>query len=456
MRPDEPAAEDGELEQAWRSIVGRRTQLGTDRRLAELAVEVVRARNNGPEHQAIVHDIAKAWTAHWELALAASELLIEQASRRGMDEPVTSDDIPARWAVASLREALDALEPSSRQDPDVAGRLYASLSNALRLAGPGEDEAARDASARALELDERRGAWWYDAGLLHKWRGRFKEGLAACQRALERGAPRRPTLWNLAICATALGNGAEASRAWQALAIDAQTDPKTGMPFVDGLAPLLVRVLSRPSPVDGTTAFDKGVGFELVWVAPLSPCHGVVQSPTFRDAPIDYGDLVLWDGAPVAEVRTPDDQPVPVFPLLEILRRGDEHRWPFVSLEREPGALDALRQTLPEGARLFVQHERLEHQCRACEDGVPHTHTEPHNAPPTGTGGTLKRGKVVLSPRVSLEAFQTAWERGLGAQTLVAALPGLYEARKETKRAGQEHQAWRGIERKALRREADS
>ena len=36
------------------------------------------------------------------------------------------------------------------------------------------------------------------------------------------------------------------------------------------------------------------------------------------------------------------------------------------------------------------------------------------------------------------------------------AIPALYELLKDTKRAGQEHQAWRGIEGKALRQQAES
>jgi len=73
------------------------------------------------------------------------------------------------------------------------------------------------------------------------------------------------------------------------------------MPLVPGLPPMQVRVLAKgPGTGPNATVPDSSVSFELVWVAPLSPCHGVVQSATFREAPIDYGDVVLWDGAPVS------------------------------------------------------------------------------------------------------------------------------------------------------------
>ncbi len=453
-----PLPED-ELEATWRALLGRKGQLRSDRALAELAIALIQELGNGFPHRAVLRELADAWSKDWKIVLAIAALLIDQAERRGMDEPVVSKATPARWASDALRCALDALDDADRQDPDIAGHLQASLGNALRLCGPGHDTDAQEAFTRALELDAERGSWWYDLGLLHKWRGRFREGLRANQHALDHDAPRRPALWNLAVCATALGSGEVARQCWQELGMPAQTDPTTQMPLVEGLPPMRVRVLSRPSPVDGTSTMPTGVGFEVVWVAPLSPCHGVVQSPTFRDAPIDYGDLVLWDGAPVAEHSVSGSGTVPVFALLEILSRGDEARWPFVVLETNPGALGGLEDALPDGTRVFVQQERVEYHCPACEAGLPHEHgagavSVPASVPVPVPAPVLVRGKVVVPARVDLSLFRDAWEGAIASRAMVAALPRLYEELGETKRAGQEHQAWRGIERKALQHKA--
>ncbi|MGB5809277.1 MAG: hypothetical protein WBG86_02030 [Polyangiales bacterium] len=463
MRPPEPTPPpEDELAHAWKALLARKSQLGTDRRLAELALELISALGNTSDHRETLVSLAEAWTEDWRLILATASLLIAQAERRGMDEPVVSESTPAHTAAAALSRCLEALTPDEAQNPDIAGNLHASLGNALRRCGPSEDDRALEAFQQALGLDESRGSWWYDLGLLHKWRGRFEDGYGANTAALRHGAPPRPARWNLAICATARGEGNAAMEAWKALGMPAETDPTTGMPFVDGLPPMLVRVLSRPSAVDGTSVLPEGVGFEMVWVAPLSPCHGVVQSPTFRDAPIDYGDLVLWDGAPIAEhVSGPQDR-VPVFALLEILKRGAEKRWPFVALEREAGALESLRAALPNGARLFVQHEQLEQHCAACEAGTPHEHSASPSPVPAPASedpsliSTFRRGVIVVPPEVDLVAFRASWEQGLGARRLVAALPSLYEALQETKLAGQEHQAWRGIEKNALRQRANA
>ena len=439
-----------DLESAWKALLQSRNRLDSDRKLAELALSLIQQMGNAPAQREVLRGLAESWGTDWQLTLVAASLLIEQAGRRGMDEPTLTEDGPASWAAHALQRSLDALGDAERKDADVAGYLYATLGNALRLCGPGRDDEAQEAFTRAIEIDPERGEWWYDAGLLDKWRGRFDEGYAANEQARMRMGPQRPVLWNLAICATALGKAEEAVEVWEEIGVPARLDRARDMPYVAGLPPLVLRVLSRTSPTDGTASLpDKTVGFELVWTAPLSPCHGVVQSPTFGDAPIDYGDLVLWDGAPVAAHQVSAEEAVPVFPLLEVLRPGDERRWAFVALEREPEALEGLEQALPEGTRVFVQQERVGHHCAACEAGEAHEHRE--TGPATAS---FVRGKVIVQRTQDLEAFRTAWEAATGARGLSVSLPALYEELGDSKRAGQEHQAWRGIEGKALRQKA--
>lgn len=448
MNPPESTQD---LESAWKALLGRRSLLVSDPKLAELALGLIREMGNGVAQRELLRELAGVWTADWRLTIGAASLLLEQAGRRGMDEPPLREDGPAAWAAEALGQSLGALDEADRKDPEVAGNLNAMLGNALRFCGPGKDAEAQEAFTRAIELDPERGEWWYDAGLLDKWRGRFDEGYAANEQARMRLGDQRPVLWNLAICATALGKAEEAVDTWEQLGVSARIDRSRGMPFVAGLPPMLLRVLSRTPATDATSQLpDKAVGFELVWIAPLSPCHGVVQSPTFRDAPIDYGDLVLWDGAPVAAHQTSSGDAVPVFPLLEILRPGDERRWPFVALEREPGAVRALEEALPDGVHVFIQQERVEHHCAACEAGEPHE----HKAESVPVPASLVRGKLIVPFASKLDEFRGAWEGAVKGRAFSVALPALYEAVGDAKQAGQEHQAWRGIEGKALRQKA--
>jgi len=213
-----------DLESAWEALLARHSRLGSDRELAELALGLVREMGNGVVHRGVLRDLARAWATNWRLTLGAASLLIEQAGRRGMDEPTLNEDGPASWAAAALQQSLDGLGDAERTDPDVAGNMYAMLGNALRLCGPGRDAEAQEAFTRAIELDPERGEWWYDAGLLDKWRGRFDDGYAANEQARMRMGPQRPVLWNLAICATALGKAEEAIEAWEEIGVPARLD----------------------------------------------------------------------------------------------------------------------------------------------------------------------------------------------------------------------------------------
>ena len=64
----------------------------------------------------------------------------------------------------------------------------------------------------------------------------------------------------------------------------------------------------------------------------------------------------------------------------------------------------------------------------------------------TGLSWRVERGRVnaLLGP--------AGVGKSLILRGLAIALPRLYELLEETKRAGQEHQAWRGVERKAIKR----
>src|SRR6201999_837754 len=126
--------------------------------------------------------------------------------------------------------------------------------------------------------------------------------------------------------------GEVAVEALQKLGFPARLLPG-GMPHVDEMPPVQVRVATRGSGHGfGGAELDRAVAFELVWVSPASPCHGVVQTPTFREASVDYGDVVLWDGTPIG-VTQQQGRNVPRFPLLSRLRAGDERRLRFVALE---------------------------------------------------------------------------------------------------------------------------
>lgn len=435
----------GDAEGALGALEGRRAELGRDRTLTLAWMELLEAV---PFRSTLVEEAQAAlagFAADRRVVVAACAALNAAAQLRPPDEPPREHDAASLAAEAAER-ALAADGDAPQDDRETVAYLWINRANALRHLGGANDEQALQAYRHALELKADRGAWWFDLGVLHKWRGRYEQAFDCFSKARALRGDDRPTTWNLAICATALGRGAEAAVLWRALGMAAAVSEKGAMPHVPGLPPVQVRVPTRGQGTGARSQVpDRAVTFELLWVAPLSPCHGVVQTPPFREAPVDYGDVVLWDGAPVG--IGPDG--TPRFALLTRLRPGNERKFRFVGLQRNQGDVERLTDALPEGVRTFIHRERVEHLCPRCASGEPardhrHEPAEEHR---------IVYGTMVVRAEIDLADLRERYERAVREDGGVAlALPGLYESLGDSKKAGQQHQAWRGIERTAVKR----
>jgi hypothetical protein len=418
-------AQAGDTPAAWQAFQEVRAEAGKEHEVALAFAQLLSLDPNYPEALSVADQALAGFRRDPRVIIPLAAALLRSAELRPPDEPPFIQG-PAHLVAGACQECFEALSSAQRTDPELGGYLQINMADALRMMGPEYDEDALKAYQLALTIDDRRAGWWFQLGLFHKWRGRFREGLEANQKALVRQGEGRAVLWNLAICATAVGEGKLALEAWSKLGIRAEL-ASSGMPFVPDMPPMQVRVATLGEEIGrGDLLPEKAVTFELLWVAPLSPCHGVVQSPSARKASVDYGDVVLWDGAPV-RVHEVAGRPVPVFPLLWILRAGEEKRLRFVGLQKQADLIDAVRGALPEGAQLFV------FDTRTGQDGAQ-----------------LFYGKLVVDAALPLASLRKAVETAVHARPgLTLALPQLYELLGDTPAAGKAHQAWGGIERAA-------
>ncbi len=436
-------------ERAWELLTPLSARIPEDRELSLTWLTLLRITPNRPGLVAEVARVVTRWPSDPTLVLAGCDALIRAAELRAPDELPPADG-PAKLAADLAERCLATLPPAASGDPAIGGYLQMSRANALRLAH--HHDAALAAYRAALATDEDNGEWWWNLALLHKATHAWADALAALERAREKlGSSalgdRKGILWNIAICATALGRGETAQTALRGLGFPA-TLSASGMPFVAGLPPVQVRVATVGSGHGvGQADLDRAVLFELLWVTPASPCHGVVQSTTHRDASVDFGDLVLWDGTPIG-VGELDGKPVPRFPLLTVLRRGDERRFRFVALEQDDGDAAAFGRGLPDDALYFAHHAKVEHLCARCASG-DHMRKHDHMAPEPHR---LVYGKIVVPANVDLNQFQVALGTHLRSHPKVHfIMPGLYEALGQTEAAGKAHQMWRGLEKTALK-----
>lgn len=348
--------------------------------------------------------------------LAIATALVAEAERRPPDAPIEPEGAAA-LAAKIVRPALD------RSDLEAQTRAYLALNlgHALRRLGPDADAEAQQAYAEAIALQPERGWWHHALAELHKWRGRWEACLASEEDARERLPGERVPVLGLALAATALGRGEIAADAYESLGLPRPELAGGGLPRVDGLGRRRIRTPARPTGRGVQELPDPC--FELVWVELLSPCHGVVSSPSFLDAPIDYGDVILFDPARVATTETGE----PVHPVLERLHVGHEVKLPFVAVLSDDAEGGALAEAI-EGAQVFLSP------------------VVPKEAP--ASSKRLVYGKLVLPEGSALTEVRKAIEAHLKAGARLA-IPALYEKLELTEWAGKQHRAWRSVERYA-------
>lgn len=293
-------------------------------------------------------------------------------------------------------------------------RAWSALATVARVCGRERDDVAEEAHRKRIERFGRDWGVWYDYGLFLKYRGRFFESLQANRRALDLGADEERVQWNLGIAATGAGDGHRALEVWRSIGCTLEMT-EGGLPEGRWAA---VQVRLAEFPVCQRISDEGGPGREeTIWVERLSPCHGRVRSALYQDLGVDYGDLVLFDGAPILW-RDWGDQRVPVFPHLGTLERGGWWIGRFGARQAERGQVAALTEALPGDSEVYVHSESMRRLCRSCWESGAHVHHEPQEH-------RVVTGKICVDPGVELAAFSEALDEAAGEVGIELYVPDL-------------------------------
>jgi hypothetical protein len=307
---------------------------------------------------------------------------------------------PDALALAALGECFEALrdiEDLNAAPPDsavfytVVERLAAfardqiglpveeailrGLATSTRMLARQLDEIAETSHRKLTEIDPGRGAYHYNLGLFFKTRGRFEEGVHANKVAESlAGEHTDRYAWNLGICATGCRNGAVALEVWKRMGQKIEMG-RFGLP--EGAYPdCKVKLAERPLAERTASADDPGLE-ETVWIERLSPGHGIIRSVLYDDLGVDYGDIILMDGAPVT-YHTHGDTKVPVFPHLATLVRQDYRFFDFAGTQDEPRKLAGASIDLEDDAVVYSHSENFQVLCANCwrDPNLDHEHHE--------------------------------------------------------------------------------
>jgi acylphosphatase len=269
-----------------------------------------------------------------------------------------------------------------------AGRL---LDEGMRLHDTGEDERALAAYAQAARMRRDWAVPWYNAGLIHKYRGAWQASLDANLRA-HRLDPREPAaLWNLGIAATAVGQWEQARQAWRAYGIPVG-DGSGPIDYFIGLTPIRVSVDDAP---------------EVVWADRIDPARAVIRSVPLPATGRRWGDLVLHDGAPVG-YRMLGGNERAVFNELALLQASSHSTFEvFVSGVSEQEIERFIQSCEAQGVAVENWSTSLRTLCKACSEGRPHEqHDHDHGPAANEHDGRVRLGVAAPSQARAESVFE--------------------------------------------------
>lgn len=241
--------------------------------------------------------------------------------------------------------------------------VHRGLATAARMLARQRDDVAEASYRKLIEIDPRNSAYHYNLGLFFKTRGRFEEGMTSNQTAASLSDEVVDSYeWNLGICATGAGSGAVALDVWKRMGQKIEMG-RFGLP--EGLYhQCKVKLAERPLAERTADNDDPGLE-ETIWIERLSPCHGIIRSVLYADLGVDYGDVVLMDGAPITH-HTYGDTKVPVFPHLATLIRRNYQFFDFAGTQGEPRQLAGASVDLDEDVVVYPHTENFRLLCANC------------------------------------------------------------------------------------------
>src|SRR5215467_2235604 len=351
-------AEAGRQENAWNRLQPLRKSQQHQR---EAAISLLRIVDRWclPREDAadFLLEIAQSHPQDDGLVATLGECL--QAARE-IDQLTAPPPAHAVFRTALERLATLAQEHAGRPEEEF---ILQGLATSARMLARQHDDIAERSYRKLIEIDPRSSAHHYNLGLFFKTRGRFEEGMTSNQTAASLADEAiDPYEWNLGICATGARNGAVALDVWkrmgQKIAMGRFGLPEGGYPHCK------VKLAERPLAERSADLDDPGLE-ETIWIERLSPCHGIIRSVLYGDLGVDYGDVILFDGAPIT-YHTYGNDKVAVFPHLATLVRQNYQFYDFAGTQDEPRQLSSADRDLDGDSVIYPHSELVMTLCAHC------------------------------------------------------------------------------------------
>jgi tetratricopeptide (TPR) repeat protein len=360
----------GRKEAAWRQLQPLRKALDHQHEAANSLLRIISQQCVPKENAAdVLLEIAQSHPQDAGILAMVGECL---EAVRDIDDLNAAP--PTHAVFRTMVDRLAALAQQYTGMPEEEAILR-GLAISARMVTRQYDELAENSYRKLTELSPRNSAYHYNLGLFFKTRGKFEEGIKSNQAATRLvDEVVDPYEWNLGICATGRRNGAVALDVWKRMGQKLEMG-RFGLP--EGTYPhCKVKLAQRPLAERRKDRDEPGLE-ETIWIERLSPCHGIIRSVLYKKLGVDYGDVILIDGAPITH-HTYGGTKVPVFPHLATLVRQNYQFYDFAGTQQEPSQLADASTDLGSDTIVYPHSENVQMLCANCwrDPNLDHEHHE--------------------------------------------------------------------------------
>jgi len=348
----------GRKQAAWQKVQPLRKAQRHQPEAAKALLWIVDERSLAREEAAdVLSEIAEAHDNDISILSALGQCLEGARDIDDLNAPP-----PGHSIFQTMVEKLSRLAKVHEGRPEQE-QILRGLATSARMMARQKDAIAESSYRKLTEIDPQGSTHQYNLGLFYKTRGRFAEGMAANRAAASLTQEVIDSYeWNLGICATGAMNAETALDVWKRMGQKIELG-RFGLPE-GGYPACKVRLAERPL-AERTADLDDPGEEETVWIERLSPCHGIVRSVLYGNLGVDYGDVILMDGAPITH-HTYGEQRVPVFPHLATLLRRNYQFFDFAGTQETARQLADLSVELDGDAVIYSHSENFKIMCANC------------------------------------------------------------------------------------------
>ena len=314
--------------------------------------------------------IARVWASSPPVVLEMSKTILRAWNRRPGPHPFADRDSIIGLGVDLLDLCLKEAPPSQA---DQRSALFLQRASLLQLAGPLADDRALSDIEIALTLNPEDGSGWFQLARLHLIRGRWEKSAIATEHALRYNFDPLRAGWNLAIALTGCAPSSPSEtrslhESWKLAGhiefSQACVEDTQGRTVAQGLDHQLVAVHTQMVSLNGWE-LEQPWDSEVIWVQPLSPCHGRLLHPTAGQFPADFDDLILWDPQPV-RFENVEGEERPIMPAIAMLERGKALVRPLPRPRLTPDQIQQLNAALPQGVFFHQAQDNTDKTGKLC------------------------------------------------------------------------------------------